>query len=95
MKWPQEDVEVMLSVYPQSGAVGVRRRLRHRTLRSIQQKAIVLGLAADREDSRCERDFAGLPGTTLVEQLDCVRLRKWRGPVNDGPLVPSLGRRAA
>jgi hypothetical protein len=30
---------------------------------------------------------------SLAEQLDAVRLRKWRGPVTTGQLVPTLGMR--
>jgi hypothetical protein len=94
-KWPKEDVALMLQHYAIEGAKGIRRRMRHRTLRSIQAKAVALGLNDIREDSRVADDFTNLPATDLIEQLDCVRLRKWRGPINAGPLVPSLGRRAA
>jgi hypothetical protein len=94
-KWPKEDVALMLQHYAIEGAKGIRRRLRHRTLRSIQMKAIALGLNDMREDSRVVDDFTNLPATSLTEQLECVRLRKWRGPVTATPLVPSLGRRAA
>jgi hypothetical protein len=96
-KWPKEEVALMLQHYAIEGAKGIRRRMRHRTLRSIQMKAIALGLSEDRPDSdpRVVDNFVGLPATSLTEQLECVRLRKWRGPINAGPLVPSLGRRAA
>jgi hypothetical protein len=94
-KWPKEEVALMLQHYAIEGAKGIRRRLRHRTLRSIQMKAIALGLNDMREDSRVVEDFTNLPATSLTEQLDCVLLRKWRGPIHVGPLVPSLGRRAA
>jgi hypothetical protein len=95
-KWPKEEVALMLQYYAIEGAKGVRRRMRHRTLRSIQMKAIALGLNDMREDSRVVEDFTSLPATNLLEQIACVRLRKWRGPVDRiEPLVPSLGRRAA
>lgn len=95
--WPREEVELMLAKYQTEGPQGMHARMPHRTVKSIQMKAIALGLS-QLDASRTKLDFTNnLPTTTLVEQLECVLLRKWRGPVGDtdAPLAPSLGRRAA
>ena len=42
-----------------------------------------------------KEDHWPVPAMDLCEQLSCVQLRKWRGPVNDGPLVATMGWRAA
>jgi hypothetical protein len=43
---------------------------------------------------RAEKPTWALPAQDVLQQLECVRFRKWRGPVNAGPLVATIGRAA-
>lgn len=47
------------------------------------------GQTRSRNVGRVEPMWA-IPTQTVTEGLDCVRLRKWRGPVNVGNLRASL-----
>jgi len=93
--WEDHEDGVILAVYPQEGAHGVRKQLPHRTLCGIRRRAQLLKVPNESTPRVEPKGWGALPATNLTEQLDCVVLRKWRGPVNAGPLVATIGRAAA
>jgi hypothetical protein len=82
--WEQWELDVVDDEFPDRGANGVRATLRKcgriRTCASIRSKAKARGVTRRGRWKKQEAAYC-LPEQTLAQQLDCVRLRKWRYPV--------------
>ena len=87
-RWTNEENEVMRDHYTK-GLEFVMTLLPERTAGSIRKQAGTLGLS--KEHTSDESPHWPTPAMDLLQQLACVRFRNWRGPVNDGPLIWSLG----
>ena len=93
------DLDVIRTHYPQGGANACLPHLAP----GIKRTQVVS--VASRIGVRCEQfkqpgdtdagDGWAVPAHDLTEQLACIRLRNWRGPVMAGPLVGVIGRVAA
>jgi hypothetical protein len=82
-------LNVLRSLYPKHGSIGVHESLPHKTTAAIRAQAARLGIKSHCPPKQKTDEAWAVPTMTLLEQLDCVVLRKWRGPVNAGPLVGS------
>lgn len=80
----------MEALYRQGGSRAVRARWPYLGKETVGSWASRRGLRAPVEINK-PKEF-GTPTQTLTDQLACVRLRKWRGPVMPGPLVATIGR---
>jgi len=87
--WQGWENRVLESIYPHAGAEGAHERLPHRGKAAIRAQAARLGIRSHCPPKQKTDEAWAVPTMTLLEQLDCVVLRKWRGPVNAGPLVGS------
>jgi hypothetical protein len=80
----------MFKHYKTGGPLACRRAGLKRSQPSMVSRARVLGVRANRAAITARRENAEpawcLPRHDLLESLDNVRLRKWRGPVSPGPL---------
>ena len=92
MKWTSPEKQVVIEFFPTEGAIGVQRRLPHRTVKSVQVMAASLDVSCGppRPEKRVF-DFDNLPATNDAEQGDCRRLAGWRYAVMPGPLVATIG----
>ena len=86
--WTEEENDVMREFYARGRFEVLAKMLPRRTPGSMRKQAIVLGLS--REYVSDETPYWPTPAMDLAEQRACVRFRKWRGPVNDGPLIWSI-----
>jgi len=91
----------MFEHYAAGGPLACRRAGLKRSKASMVSHARVLGIRVDRRaaiERKAEAEPAwAVPRHDLLESLDCIRLRKWRGPVMpvSGSFVPALGRQVA
>lgn len=82
--WTDEESAVVAELYAQ-GWRAVHARLPHRGKAAIVSRAAVLGVQSETKSAVLQRRREPaweVPAMTLVEQLDCLRLRKWAGPVD-------------
>lgn len=85
--WQDWETAVLLRRFPDEGSKGVQEELPHRSSASIRSKAKAQGVTRRNRWARQETAWC-LPEQDLMQKLDCVRLRKWRGPVNRSrPLI--------
>jgi hypothetical protein len=87
-------LNVLRSLYPKHGSIGVHESLPHKTTAAIRAQAARLGIKSHCPPKQKTDEAWGLPAQDVLQQLECVRFRKWRGPVNAGPLVATIGRAA-
>jgi hypothetical protein len=89
--WQDWETAVLLRRFPDEGSKGVQEELPHRSSASIRSKAKAQGVRRRGRWKRHEEAYC-LPEQNLLQQLDCVQMRKWRGPVNrTRPLVATIG----
>jgi hypothetical protein len=93
--WTETDLNVLRSLYPKYGALGVHESLPHKSVAAIRAQAARLRIRSPNPPKEATEVAWPVPAQDVLQQLDCVVLREWRGPVNAGPLVPTIGRRAA
>jgi hypothetical protein len=79
--WTDPEDEIVKRVYPEHGSRGVRKHLPHRTIGATNARAKKLRVRFRFAAPAVEPTGWGQPSTSLTEQLDCVRFRKWRYPV--------------
>ena len=94
--WDGEAIAILREVYPDGGWRGVQERLPGFTRQAIQKRANKLGIKSNnrfgvsqnrRKDRPLHFDIDPhwpVPSMGLQESLDCIRMRKWRGPVSSG-----------
>jgi len=92
--WQEWENRVIENVYPHLGAEGAHARLPHRGKAAVRAQAARLGIRSHCPPKQKEEGWA-VPAQDVLQQLECVRFRKWRGPVNAGPLVATIGRAPA
>jgi hypothetical protein len=98
-----QEAEVIRRVYPSGGYPAVHRECPHLTERAVSSwawrhnVARVRGSKPRKKRERKPLDvWSNLPAQDVLQQLECLRFRKWRGPVNtERPLVATIGRVAA
>lgn len=87
----------MLSAAKAAKIAGVNKKSIYRRFKAgVRGEALCSPLMVQTTEERQERSedkspYWPSPAMDLIESLDCVRLRKWRGPVTTGQLVPTLG----
>lgn len=85
-KWTPEEDAVVVENYA-NGWRAVREILPHRSKKAIFNRASDL----DASQSYGDEPAVVVPGMTLIERIDCQRLRKWGGPVDRSrPLIGRL-----
>lgn len=91
--WTADEDALLTTHYYGRGAAPCRVLLPDRSRVAIRRRAYILGLITHTPANKRERSDATwpLPAQDLLEALDCVRLRNWRGPVTHGALRASLG----
>lgn len=93
--WTLGEDDLIRAQYPLLAASGMLKRgyLADRTGPAINRRAYVLGVKYAKHTEMMEAFETPWPVPThdLMESLACVQLRKWRYPVERGPLVPNLG----
>ena len=86
--WSDAEIVTLRKHYARLGAAGMRNAgyLADRSAGSVSKFANILGLVCEsRAQASADPDAPWpLPTMGLVEQLDCLRLKNWRGPVNRG-----------
>lgn len=90
--WTEAEKAILDAHYAKGGPLACRRHGLNRSLNAMKSQAEKRGIQKVRAKraAKVEPEWE-LPRHDLLESLDCVRLRKWRGPVSPGPLVPRMG----
>ncbi len=93
--WTDGERAMIRTHYPTLSAAGMLKRgyLADRTREAINRQAHVMGVKFAKHAGKMDAFETPwpLPTHDLLDSLACVQLRKWRYPVERGPLVPNLG----
>jgi len=92
--WTETELNILRSLYPLYGSLGVHESLPHKSIAAIRAQAARLVIRSPNPPKQKAEEAWGLPAQDVLQQLECLRFRKWRGPVNAGPLVATIGRAA-
>ena len=77
--WSPAEDAILAEHYPRGGALACRRNGLKRPQASMSRRAKKLGINSTQSG---EEPAWAVPAQSLLESLDCIRLRKWRGPVD-------------
>lgn len=82
--WTDAEKALLQCHYATGGSRACQVHGVKRTTEAIQRQASLMGIKRDTRMRQDERYYQPWPMPTqdVVEQLDCVRLRKWRGPTD-------------
>lgn len=84
-QWTRQEDAILEAHYPQGGALACRKYGLTRSQQAMKARAEKLGIQSPRKFKRrkdAEQPAWALPAQDLLQSLDCIRLRKWRGPVD-------------
>jgi hypothetical protein len=94
--WSAAEDAILDAHWAKGGPLACRRHGLTRSQEGMKARAKKRGIVWQRRKRAPKPEpMWALPHHDLLQSLECVRLRNWRGPVEHAPFVPALGLRGA